>query len=68
MPSAIYFANGKDVEVTEDPDALSSRLHEHGRLPVRFEVRGGGETKVVYVNPQHILYFEETPPFDERLP
>ena len=65
MPSRIYFANGKDLEVREDPDELRSRLNESSGLPVRFNVPWGAETKLVYVNPQQVAYWEQTRSLEE---
>ena len=50
MPSRIYFANGKDIEVNDEPIQLYSGLNEKRGLPVRFDVRSGDGTKTGYVN------------------
>jgi hypothetical protein len=67
MPTRIHFANSK-FEVAESPDAVCGRLNENRGLPVRFNAREGDETKVVYVNPGQVTYFEETPPYADRAP
>ena len=67
MPTAIIFANGKQLEVAEGPDDVFGRLNAGGGLVVRFDAPDGDETKIVYVNPLQVACFEETPPFDDRV-
>jgi hypothetical protein len=67
MPTRIHFASSK-FEVAESPEQVSTRLNENAGLPVRFDAHEGDGTKVVYVNPGQVTYFEEMPPFEDRAP
>jgi hypothetical protein len=67
MPTMIYFADAKRVEVAEDPHQVYGRLNENAGLPVRFDAHYGSKTTVVYVNPGQVTYFEETPAFEGRV-
>ena len=68
MPARVYFANGQDIEVAEDPHQFFSRLNTGHGAPVHFDVPDGDDTKVVYINPQQVAYFEELSPREDRAP
>jgi hypothetical protein len=61
MPTRIFFASGEQVTVSDDPEAVASKLAGGGFAQLE---RPWGDTSI-YVNPSSINYIEAQ---DERAP
>ena len=61
MPTVITLATGKWLLVTEGPDHVRDRIVAGRGGMTRFDVLLGDETRQVFVNPAHVVSFEEEP-------
>jgi hypothetical protein len=61
MPTRITFANGKTIDVADDPERVHEQLLTGHSTAVALE---NTEGERVYVNPAAIAYFEATHPYE----
>jgi hypothetical protein len=59
MPARIVMVNGKEFVVDMTVDEAASDILGRPDPHAKVDVQAGGETKRVYVNPQHIAYVED---------
>ena len=62
MPTIITLATGKWLHVMEGPDHVHDRIVASGGGLTRFDVLSGDDTRQVFVNPAHVVSFQEERP------